>query len=722
MPIGSIIAAMTAAVAAGTQPNVLLIVWDDLGVDQAAAFGWTHAQSQMPVFEAICDQSVRFTDTWAMPECTPTRVALMTGRYPLRTRTIAPCTSGMVAGVQMNPAEDTLPKLLAAQGYATSMIGKYHLGENGPTGPAAPGTDAAFDYFNGSLNLPPSIDSTVGGQAVESLRGQVLSGPFSCGAPLLGIGACCMTSDECIGSTDPFDCLAMGGIPLLLEAGDGWVLAPTCAGGCDQVDFDRVNAYYRWTNTVSTLGDPIAEQSLVAGYQTTRIADDTIEWVQEQNQAQPWFCAMTFTASHTPLQPPPPGLSWSDGKIAGCALPDDIVGARQAFIEMTEAMDIETGRVLETLGLGSYDGDVFTLTDPAETNTWIIVLGDNGSLGYTVMPPFSFNQAKATPYQTGVWVPMTVAGPGVVDAGRDCSAMVNVVDLFVLVAELAGVDLASAIDWDTRPVDGVSIMPLLSDPVVEEVRDFNFADNGVGNFPVGYGGICVIGEQCQDYLLATAQACNDNGGTFYSYDEYTDCCDYADQTGDEIVAQATHSWTVRSADYKLIMRLGLTCPRETACLLEFYHLPTPVPPNDTGIESQDTQIDIPPTNPLHLAAFTQLQAQLVAMLVSEPYCLGDGNRDRRVDTDDLLGVVSDWGSQQVVKGENPAEGQGSFYDITQDGVVDVADLLAVIEYWTDDCDGSTPFPPTRTQQEAMGPAWNIPWYTEAPMECLLQTP
>jgi hypothetical protein len=95
--------------------------------------------------------------------------------------------------------------------------------------------------------------------------------------------------------------------------------------------------------------------------------------------------------------------------------------------------------------------------------------------------------------------------------------------------------------------------------------------------------------------------------------------------------------------------------------------------DDLGIESADTTIEVPSTNP----------PQLASLMLSEPCCLGDGNRDRRVD---------------------------------------VADLLAVIQQWTDDCDGSTPFPPTETQQAAMGPGWNIPWYTEAPMECLLQTP
>jgi arylsulfatase A-like enzyme len=72
------------------------------------------------------------------------------------------------------------------------------------------------------------------------------------------------------------------------------------------------------------------------------------------------------------------------------------------------------------------------------TDTMVIVVGDNGSLGSTVKEPFDAPRAKGTAYQTGVWVPLVVAGPLVRDPDRVVSHMVNIADLYVLFGEIAG--------------------------------------------------------------------------------------------------------------------------------------------------------------------------------------------------------------------------------------------------------------------------------------------
>ena len=76
------------ASAAPAPPNILLVIMDDVGVDQMASFGYGGLGLQvapppsMPSIDAIAGQGLRFRNTWSMPECSPGRAALLTGRYP----------------------------------------------------------------------------------------------------------------------------------------------------------------------------------------------------------------------------------------------------------------------------------------------------------------------------------------------------------------------------------------------------------------------------------------------------------------------------------------------------------------------------------------------------------------------------------------------------------------------------------------------------------------
>src|SRR5699024_3665520 len=107
--------------------------------------------------------------------------------------------------------------------------------------------------------------------------------------------------------------------------------------------------------------------------------------------------------------------------------------------QMEEAMDHEVGRFLVSAGLATRGDNGKLIYDPAASNTYIIVVSDNGSLGTVVKLPFDKQRAKSTAYQTGVWNPAIVAGPKVYQPGRSVDDMVNVVDLYQLIGELAGV-------------------------------------------------------------------------------------------------------------------------------------------------------------------------------------------------------------------------------------------------------------------------------------------
>jgi arylsulfatase A-like enzyme len=129
-----------------TKPNVVLIVTDDVGYGDFGAYGARDVKT--PNVDRLARDGVRLTDFYAAPQCTPTRAALMTGRYQQRVRleralaTVGPSLeAGLVATGR------SLPQLVKNAGYATGLIGKWHLGFKPEFGPNAHG----FDYFYGFL-------------------------------------------------------------------------------------------------------------------------------------------------------------------------------------------------------------------------------------------------------------------------------------------------------------------------------------------------------------------------------------------------------------------------------------------------------------------------------------------------------------------------------------------------------------------------------------------
>ena len=117
---------LLASVALAAPPNVVLVMTDDQGYGDLSVHG--NPGLPTPNLDRLHSQSVRFTDFHVSPFCTPTRAALMTGRYAARTgayRTSHGRTS-------IHPREVTMAQAFAANGYRTGMFGKWHLGHNYP--------------------------------------------------------------------------------------------------------------------------------------------------------------------------------------------------------------------------------------------------------------------------------------------------------------------------------------------------------------------------------------------------------------------------------------------------------------------------------------------------------------------------------------------------------------------------------------------------------------
>ena len=161
------------ALAAQNRPNIVLVLADDLG---AGDLGCYNPESKIPTpcLDRIAAAGGRFTDMHSPSAvCTPTRYALLTGRYAWRSR----LKRGVLGGYSKMLIEKgrvTLPALLKKHGYRTGGVGKWHLGlqDNKRTDyakPLRPGPlTAGFDSFFGipaSLDMPPYV--WVVGDAVE---------------------------------------------------------------------------------------------------------------------------------------------------------------------------------------------------------------------------------------------------------------------------------------------------------------------------------------------------------------------------------------------------------------------------------------------------------------------------------------------------------------------------------------------------------------------------
>jgi len=132
------------------KPNIIFIVTDDQGACDAGCYGAKDLVT--PEIDALAARGVRFTQFYSgAPVCSPSRAALLTGRYPLRAGLIG--NAGSQTGGAGLPSEQiTIAKMLKAAGYATAHIGKWHLGYKPETMPNAQGFDHSFGHMGGCID------------------------------------------------------------------------------------------------------------------------------------------------------------------------------------------------------------------------------------------------------------------------------------------------------------------------------------------------------------------------------------------------------------------------------------------------------------------------------------------------------------------------------------------------------------------------------------------
>ncbi len=183
------------------RPNVVLFLVDDMGWKDCGAYGSTFYET--PNIDQFARQSMRFTNAYAQPLCSPTRASLLTGQYSARHGITtasghqAPQATGHVyrpesapAHVPMllpesknylEPSQITLAEVLKGAGYRTAHIGKWHVGLTQPYWPEAQGFDVAF-HCHPDPGPPGNYFSPYGVSATGTPSGKTRVGTITDGA------------------------------------------------------------------------------------------------------------------------------------------------------------------------------------------------------------------------------------------------------------------------------------------------------------------------------------------------------------------------------------------------------------------------------------------------------------------------------------------------------------------------------------------------------------
>jgi arylsulfatase A-like enzyme len=212
--------------------------------------------------------------------------------------------------------------------------------------------------------------------------------------------------------------------------------SPRTVGGWTNFAGSLIGAianYTNWNKTVNGVNNPG-----YTNYATTDLVNEATNFITSKG-TNAWFVWAAFNAPHTPFHNPPQSLCPSYPL-------NTLTNSRQQFEAMVEALDTEIGRLLSVVD---------------RANTHIIFIGDNGTPGSVIAPPYVSSRGKDTLYEGGIHVPLVISGPAVLNPNRTNYTPVNAVDLFATILEMAGSSAATAVPTNVT-LDSQSLMGQLA--------------------------------------------------------------------------------------------------------------------------------------------------------------------------------------------------------------------------------------------------------------------
>jgi len=419
-------------------PNILLIVVDDLGMDDLSLYGRGYPNT--PNIDKLGKSGVVFSNAYVTsPVCSPSRAALLTGRYQQRFgfQTIvherylknrleylgfkyfvngyqwkprwmkSVPTQAAIANQGMPPSEILLSELLKNKGYETAIIGKWHLGYSKLRIPCNFGFDYQYGFY--------SSHSLYAYENTPGIHDQKVENEF----------------------TDPH---------IWSNQRDG---SHAIFRNCEEVE--------------------------VKDYLTDNFTDEAIDYLKKERK-KPFFLYLPYSAPHTPFQAP-------DDYMEKFGHIEDPI--KRTYHAMIANLDDNIGRLLSTL----------EKSGQAE-NTIVFFISDNGGAEYTrATENGQYLGGKLTDFEGGSRVPFIMSWKNHLMAGR-FEPMVSSMDIFQTIVEILKIPLP-----EDRIYDGVNLMPYLTGSAADVPHDYLFWQKGFSKSVRGNRWKLMLNEDAADTVL-----------------------------------------------------------------------------------------------------------------------------------------------------------------------------------------------------------------------------
>lgn len=381
-------------------PNILLIITDDVGVDKVSAYKGDYPRYALnasnipdtPTLDSLADAGLRFTDAWSNPVCSPTRAGIMTGRHGFRTGVsnvvqdgdAGLATSEVVLAEVLHGDTDGDGVQDVSVDYAVGLFGKWHLGDDGFVAPLS----------------GPSMET---GTAAPVQHGW----------------------DRYTGN--------MSG-----EITDYW-------------SWSYISSDTSWLHP--TYGTPYFWYYTTTDYATRETGAFALDWITEQTG--PWFATVAFNAGHWDES------GWdTDHALEGCSTITSASNDIESFQAAVECMDNEINTLLTGIdALGQLENTVIIFVGDNGTDQDVTedAFANGRGKGTTYENGIRVPLIVADGATWLEWVNSGTLSDGyIVDPGRTVTHPVHTVDLFATVADIAGVTATSG-------DDSVSFYPYFSD-------------------------------------------------------------------------------------------------------------------------------------------------------------------------------------------------------------------------------------------------------------------